>query len=152
MANALGKEAQLNDIHTLTSFLTEKTLLFITKTSRLMVFREIIASIGFWRWCITHRITGFSDFVQWARLDLSKGTNRIGVFLHLGTETDPVSETSCFSCNYLESGRWTKSENPVILWNNRCLEISMLQMIYCYKPIVQTLTYVRMEQTPTTLC
>jgi hypothetical protein len=22
---------------------------------------------------------------------------------------------SCFSSNYLESGRWTKSENPVIL-------------------------------------
>jgi hypothetical protein len=30
-------------------------------------------------------------------------------------ETDPVSETSCFSSNYLESGRWTNSENPVIL-------------------------------------
>jgi hypothetical protein len=35
--------------------------------------------------------------------------------LHVRTETDPVSETSCFSSNYLESGRWTKSENPVIL-------------------------------------
>jgi hypothetical protein len=32
------------------------------------------------------------------------------------TERDPVSETSCFfSSNYLETGRWTKSENPVIL-------------------------------------
>jgi hypothetical protein len=30
-------------------------------------------------------------------------------------ETHPVSETSCFSSNYLESGRWTKSEIPVIL-------------------------------------
>jgi hypothetical protein len=30
-------------------------------------------------------------------------------------ETDPVSEMSCFSSNYLESGRRTKSENPVIL-------------------------------------
>jgi hypothetical protein len=37
------------------------------------------------------------------------------VSLHLRTETDPVSETSCFSSNYLESGRWTKSGNPVIL-------------------------------------
>jgi hypothetical protein len=37
------------------------------------------------------------------------------VSLHLRTETDPVSEKSCFSSNYLESGRWTKSENPVIL-------------------------------------
>jgi hypothetical protein len=34
---------------------------------------------------------------------------------HWGTETDPVSETSCFSSNYIESGLWTKSENPVIL-------------------------------------
>jgi hypothetical protein len=36
---------------------------------------------------------------------------------HLRTETDPVSEMSCFSSNYLESGRWTKSENPVIVQN-----------------------------------
>jgi hypothetical protein len=48
-------------------------------------------------------------------LALSKGPNRVRVSLHLKTETDPVSETSCFSSNYLESGRWTKSENPVIL-------------------------------------
>jgi hypothetical protein len=34
---------------------------------------------------------------------------------HLRTETDRVSETSSFSFNYLESGRWTKSENPVII-------------------------------------
>jgi hypothetical protein len=26
-----------------------------------------------------------------------KGPNRVGVSLHLKTETDPVSETSCFS-------------------------------------------------------
>jgi hypothetical protein len=53
--------------------------------------------------------------VQWLRLALSKGPNRVGVSLHLRTETEPVSETSCFSFNYLESGQWTKSENPVIL-------------------------------------
>jgi hypothetical protein len=47
------------------------------------------------------------------RLDLFKGPNRVRVSPHLRTETDPVSETSCFSSNYLESGRWTKSENPV---------------------------------------
>jgi hypothetical protein len=29
-------------------------------------------------------------------------------------KTDPISKMS-FSSNYLESGRWTKSENPVIL-------------------------------------
>jgi hypothetical protein len=47
---------------------------------------------------------------------ISKGPNRVCVFPHLMTETDPVSETSCFSSNYLESGRWTKSEYPAILW------------------------------------
>jgi hypothetical protein len=90
-------------------------------------------SIGFWRWCITHWITGVSDFIhrpdsnnykkeeeqtwrfgnwicfrpqvrgdtysvgslQWLRLALSKGSNRIGVSPHLRTETDPASETSC---------------------------------------------------------
>jgi hypothetical protein len=31
------------------------------------------------------------------RLALSKGPNRVGVFPHLRTETDPVSETLCFS-------------------------------------------------------
>jgi hypothetical protein len=56
-----------------------------------------------------------TDPVEWLRLALSKGPNRVGVSLHLRTETDPVSERSCFSSNYFESGRWTKSENPVIM-------------------------------------
>jgi hypothetical protein len=43
----------------------------------------------------------------------SKGSNRVGFFPHLRTETDPVSETLCSFRSYLESGRWTKSENPV---------------------------------------
>jgi hypothetical protein len=64
---------------------------------------------------ITHRITGFSglcpSLVQWLRLVLSKGPNRVGVCPHVRTETDRVSETSCFPSNYLESGRWTRSEN-----------------------------------------
>jgi hypothetical protein len=50
-------------------------------------------------------------------LTLSKGTYRVGVSLHLRTETDPVSETPCFSSNYLESGRWRKPENPVIQYD-----------------------------------
>jgi hypothetical protein len=29
--------------------------------------------------------------------------------------SDPVSKTSCFYLLILESGRWTKSENPLIL-------------------------------------
>jgi hypothetical protein len=54
--------------------------------------------------------------LRWA---LSKGHNRVGVSPHLRTETDQVSETSCFSFLFfsyqLESGQWTKSENSVIL-------------------------------------
>jgi hypothetical protein len=34
--------------------------------------------------------------VQWLGLALSKGPNSIGFFPHPRTETDPVSETSCF--------------------------------------------------------
>jgi hypothetical protein len=38
-----------------------------------------------------------TEVVQWLRVALSKGPNWVGVFLpHLRTETDPVSETSCF--------------------------------------------------------
>jgi hypothetical protein len=49
------------------------------------------------------------------RLALFKGPNRVGGS-HLRTEADSVFETSCLlSSNYLESGRWTKSENPLIL-------------------------------------
>jgi hypothetical protein len=33
--------------------------------------------------------------VQILRLDLPNGSNRIDIFFHLRTETDPVSETSC---------------------------------------------------------
>jgi hypothetical protein len=50
-----------------------------------------------------------------SKLVFSKGPNRVGVSLHLRTERNPVSDTLCFSCNYLESGRRTKSENPLIL-------------------------------------
>jgi hypothetical protein len=54
--------------------------------------------------------------VQWLRLARSKWPNRVGISPHLRTETDAVSETSCFSYNYLKSGPWTKSEISVILW------------------------------------
>jgi hypothetical protein len=74
--------------------------------------------------------------IQWLRSALSKGSNRVGVSLHLKTETDPVSETSCFSSNYLKSGQWTKSENPEILfdlkayWNFnwKLLQINLLKV------------------------
>jgi hypothetical protein len=44
----------------------------------------------------------------------------------LANEISPVSGTSCFSSNYLESGRWTKSENPVI----PCLYSGVTQFEY----------------------
>jgi hypothetical protein len=48
-------------------------------------------------------------------LVLSKGPNRVGVsFPHLRTKTDPVFETLCFLV-IQNSGRWTKSSNPVVL-------------------------------------
>jgi hypothetical protein len=50
------------------------------------------------------------------RLALSKGPNRVGVSTHTRMETGPVSKTSCFlSPNLLESGRWTKFKNSLIL-------------------------------------
>jgi hypothetical protein len=65
--------------------------------------------------CIIRRKTKFRKLDLWLTLAFCKGPNRVGVSPHLRTDTDRVSETSCFSCNYLESGRWTKSGNPVIL-------------------------------------
>jgi hypothetical protein len=56
-----------------------------------------------------HNIT----VVQWLRLALSRGPSTVCVSPDLRTETDPVSETPRFSSNYLESGRWRKSKNPV---------------------------------------
>jgi hypothetical protein len=38
----------------------------------------------------------FRPLVQWLRLALSKGPNRVGVFPHLRMETDPVFEKLCF--------------------------------------------------------
>jgi hypothetical protein len=64
---------------------------------------------------IVHGIVG-SWNMEWWRLVFSKGPNRVGVSPYLRTETAPVSEMSVFlSSNSLESGRWTKSENPLIL-------------------------------------
>jgi hypothetical protein len=93
-----------------------RNMLFIKPFCDLKLY--FVDTIGFWRWCITHRNIGFSDFVhrpdfskyqwknttfrkldllvQWLRLAFSKGPNRVGVFPHLRTETDPVSETLCF--------------------------------------------------------
>jgi hypothetical protein len=44
-----------------------------------------------------------------------EGPNRIGFFPHLRTETDPVSETSCFLSLILIPGRWIESKNPIFL-------------------------------------
>jgi hypothetical protein len=55
------------------------------------------------------------------KLALSKGPNRVRVSPHLRMETDSVSETCFLSLNYLESGRWTKSKNPLILCELFCV-------------------------------
>jgi hypothetical protein len=54
--------------------------------------------------------------LQWLSLTISKGPNWVGVFslpLHPRTETDQVSETSCFYSPNI--GRWKKSNTPVTL-------------------------------------
>jgi hypothetical protein len=53
--------------------------------------------------------------VYWFRLGLSDGPNRVGAshtFIR-GLNTDPASETLCSRVLFY-SGRWIKSENPVI--------------------------------------
>jgi hypothetical protein len=63
-----------------------------------------------------HRINGVSDFVHRPDSKELEDKNTTFLKLDLRTETDPVSETSCsLTSNSLESGRWTKSENPLIL-------------------------------------
>jgi hypothetical protein len=47
-----------------------------------------LVTIGFWRWCITFRNIEFSDYIH--RPGIKKQTKGNT------TETDPVSETSCF--------------------------------------------------------
>jgi hypothetical protein len=75
--------------------------------------------------------------------------NSVGISPHLRTETDPVSETSCFPSNYLESGWWTKSENLVILclllckgWLNKKL-CQNIQDLRLSKQWLQTVLYCR---------
>jgi hypothetical protein len=71
--------------------------------------------------------------VQWLGLTLFKGPNWVGVSpLHLRTETDPVSKTCVFYfvktssfrnavfSSFYNTGRWTKSKNPVILTGIMC--------------------------------
>jgi hypothetical protein len=73
--------------------------------------------------------------IQWLRLALSKGPNWVGVFPHLRTETDPVSETLCFFIVIWEkSGRWTKSENPISLCviHHRQNPIVSIVLYFCY--------------------
>jgi hypothetical protein len=51
--------------------------------------------------------------VQWSRLALSKGPNKVGVSPpHLRIETDPVQNVVFPSIQ--KSGQWTRSRNPVI--------------------------------------
>jgi hypothetical protein len=60
-----------------------------------VTWKELISITG-QQWL--NSCVNLTEGVQWLRLALSKGSNWVGVFspLHLRTETDPVSETSCF--------------------------------------------------------
>jgi hypothetical protein len=65
-------------------------------------------------WRETPTLLGRLETANLRHLTLSKGLNRVGASVHtLRTEPDPFSET-LFSC-IQNSGRWTKSGNPVIL-------------------------------------
>jgi hypothetical protein len=91
---------------------------------------SIVRSLKNWKKNMT-----FRKLVQWLRLALSNGPNRVGVSPHLRAETDPVSETSCFlPSNSLESGRWTKSENPLTLCvkHHRQNLIEYTEMFFIY--------------------
>jgi hypothetical protein len=52
--------------------------------------------------------------------------------LHLRAETDPVSETSCFTPK--NTGQWTKSKNPIVLYIFACcmLHIRFLLGLFFY--------------------
>jgi hypothetical protein len=66
---------------------------------------------------VIYSIIEFSDFIHRPGIKKqTKGPQQNRFFLHLRTETDSVSKTSCFSlvC-FLISGRWIKSENPISL-------------------------------------
>jgi hypothetical protein len=60
--------------------------------------------------------------VQRLRLALSKGPKRVGVSPHLTTETDPVSETSCFSSHYLDldDGQGLNSNSVILCVIHHC--------------------------------
>jgi hypothetical protein len=71
------------------------------------------------------------------RLALSKGPNRVDVSLHLRKETDPVSETSYFYLLILESGQWTKSENPLIVCKT-CISIQLTYVLDANNALIPT--------------
>jgi hypothetical protein len=85
----------------------------ILKNQRIQLF-------GNW---ICFRLQVMGETPTWSifglRLALSNGTNRVDVsptLHHLRMETDPVSE-KLYSLVFWNTGRWTKSKNPVILSN-----------------------------------
>jgi hypothetical protein len=63
-------------------------------------------------------LMGFSDFVHRPDSKELKDKKK-----HDVSETGSVSETSCFkTSNSLQSGRWNKSETPLILCYTQSLE------------------------------
>jgi hypothetical protein len=56
-----------------------------------------VDSIGFWRWCITHRITGFSDFFH--RLD----------------KVRKPSNSECTAYEHGDQLKWTHLTNKILI-------------------------------------
>jgi hypothetical protein len=109
----------------------------------------IVECKGFWRWCITYKITGFMNSAPLLEFQIAIkhngsesgatrksqlqsqslksvtevssfwGTQKGGCNLHLKKETCPVSETVYFLVIW-NATRWTKSRNSVILTEIGC--------------------------------
>jgi hypothetical protein len=58
--------------------------------------------------------------VQWLRLVLYKGPNWVGVFCHSPEDGNRSSFRNVVFSIFYNTGRWKKSKNPVILYENRC--------------------------------
>jgi hypothetical protein len=96
---------------------------------------SLLNSKEFWRWCITHRVTRFLNFVhrlllrkldnttfrelllfpssfQWL---ISKGPSRLRVFHPSPEDGNRSSFPKVVFSSFWNIGRWTKCKNPLIL-------------------------------------
>jgi hypothetical protein len=80
------------------------------------LFNDVVSSSANDWMTVNNELEDLRFLQRWLRLALSKGPNRVGVSLHLRTERDPVSETSCFFfsffSNYLRIRTMDKVRKP----------------------------------------